>query len=61
MDIVEVHPFQVTRDAEMAIQELEAEDLLETVERSVWERQFGGVVRVTMDPAMTAASRTLLM
>ena len=61
MDIVEVHPFQVTRDAEMAIQELEAEDLLETVERSVWERRFGGVVRVTMDPAMTTASRDLLM
>ena len=61
MDIVEVHPFRVTRDAELAIQELEAEDLLETVERSVWERQFGGVVRVTMDPAMTAASRNILM
>jgi polyphosphate kinase len=61
MDIVEVHPFQVTRDAEMAIQELEAEDLLETVERSVWERRFGGVVRVTMDPAMTSASHALLM
>ena len=61
MDIVEIHPFRVTRDAEMAIQELEAEDLLETVERTVWERRFGGVVRVTMDPAMTAASRTLLM
>src|SRR5262245_34018572 len=61
MDVVEVHPFQVTRDAEMAIQELEAEDLLETVERSVWERRFGGVVRVTMDPAMTEASHTLRM
>src|SRR6185503_13447099 len=61
MEIVEVHPFRVTRDAELAIQELEAEDLLETVERSVWERRFGGVVRVTMDPAMTAASRNILM
>ena len=61
MEIVEAHPFRVTRDAEMAIQELEAEDLLETVERSVWERRFGGVVRVTMDPAMTAASRNILM
>ena len=61
MEIVEVHPFRVTRDAEMAIQELEAEDLLDTVERSVWERRFGAVVRVTMDPAMTEASRNLLM
>ena len=29
MQIVEAHPFRVTRDAEMAIQELEADDLLE--------------------------------
>jgi polyphosphate kinase len=61
MGIVEVHPFRITRDAEMVIQELEAEDLLDTVERSVWERRFGSVVRVTMDPAMTEASRNLLM
>src|SRR5262249_40534066 len=61
MEIVEVHPFRVTRDADMVIQELEAEDLLDTVERSVWERRFGSVVRVTMDPAMPEASRNLLM
>jgi hypothetical protein len=33
MEVVEAHPFRVTRDAEMAIQQLEAEDLLETIER----------------------------
>jgi polyphosphate kinase len=60
MEIVEVHPFRITRDADMVIQELEAEDLLDTVERSVWERRFGSVVRVTMDPAMTEASQSLL-
>src|SRR5215468_3826879 len=31
-EIVEAHPFRVTRDAEVAIQELESDDLLETVE-----------------------------
>ena len=31
MQIVTSHPFRVTRDAEVSIQELEAEDLLETV------------------------------
>ncbi|HEY7675528.1 MAG TPA: polyphosphate kinase 1, partial [Candidatus Methylomirabilis sp.] len=60
MEVVESHLFRVTRDAEMAIQELEAEDLLETVERSVWERRFGSVVRVTMAPDMTAPIRDLL-
>jgi len=29
MEILEAHPFHVTRDADMAIKELEAEDLLE--------------------------------
>jgi polyphosphate kinase len=61
MEVGESHPFRVTRDAEMVIQELEAEDLLETVERSVWERRFGSVVRVTVDPDMTTPIRDLLM
>jgi len=60
MEVVEAHPFRVTRDAEMAIQEMEAEDLLDTIERSVWERRFGSVVRVTMDPGMPAPIRDLL-
>ncbi|HWT77556.1 MAG TPA: polyphosphate kinase 1, partial [Candidatus Methylomirabilis sp.] len=60
MAVVEAHPFRVTRDAEMAIQEMEAEDLLETVERSVWDRRFGSVVRVTMDPGMPDTIRELL-
>ncbi|MFI5340443.1 MAG: RNA degradosome polyphosphate kinase, partial [Candidatus Methylomirabilales bacterium] len=60
MAVIEAQAFRVTRDAEMAIQELEAEDLLETIERSVWERRFGSVVRVTMDPGMPANIRDLL-
>jgi len=60
MEVVEAHPFRVTRDAEMAIQEMEAEDLLETIERSVWERRFGSVVRITMDPGMPPNIRDIL-
>ena len=37
------YPFRVTRDAELAIQELEADDLLETIERFVRRRRFGSV------------------
>jgi polyphosphate kinase len=52
MEVVEAHPFRVTRDADIAIQELEAEDLLETIEEGVRRRRFGSVVRVTVTPEL---------
>jgi polyphosphate kinase len=52
MTVVESHPFHVTRDAEVAIQELEAADLLETVEEGVRQRRFGAVVRLKVPSAM---------
>ncbi len=45
-EILESHPFHVTRDAEVAIQELESDDLLETVEEAVWRRRFRLPVRL---------------
>jgi polyphosphate kinase len=50
LDVIEAHPFRVTRDAEVSIQELEADDLLETIEEGVRRRRFGSVVRVTVTP-----------
>ncbi|MCC7342568.1 MAG: polyphosphate kinase 1, partial [Bryobacterales bacterium] len=44
--------FHVTRDADMEIQELEASDLLETVEESVRQRRFGNVVRLQVNDRM---------
>ncbi len=61
MLVLQAHPFQVTRDAEMLIQELEAEDLLETIERGVRQRRFGSVVRMTIDPGMPALIRDVLI
>lgn len=52
MEIVESHPFHVTRDADLAIQELEAADLLETVEEGVRQRKFGEVVRLKIGKEM---------
>jgi polyphosphate kinase len=46
LEIIEAFPFRVTRDAEVAIQELESDDLLETVEEAVWQRRFRAVVRL---------------
>ena len=62
MQVVQSHPFRVTRDAEVSIQELEAEDLLETIERGVRQRRFGRVVRLTVDTrdaAMQSATSSL--
>ncbi|HUQ91284.1 MAG TPA: polyphosphate kinase 1 [Bryobacteraceae bacterium] len=52
MEVMESHPFHVTRDADFEIQELEAGDLLETVEEGVRKRRFGAVVRLTVDEGM---------
>src|SRR5207249_3546623 len=46
LEVIEAYPFHVTRDAEVAIQELESDDLLETVEEAVWQRRFRAVGRL---------------
>ena len=53
MEIVEAYPFRVTRDAEVAIQELESDDLLETVEAAVRQRRFTSVVRLQVDASVS--------
>ncbi|MDR3687112.1 MAG: polyphosphate kinase 1 [Coriobacteriia bacterium] len=60
-EVVEAHAFRVTRDAEVAIQELEAEDLLETIEEGVRKRRFGSVVRVTVTPSLPDFVRDILV
>ncbi len=52
MKVLEAHPFHVTRDAETEIQQLEAGDLLESVEEGVWQRRFADVVRLEVNDAM---------
>jgi polyphosphate kinase len=46
--IVDSYPFRITRDAEVEIQELESDDLLETIEEAVWRRRFRNVVRLEL-------------
>jgi polyphosphate kinase len=60
MDILATHPFRVVRDADILLQELEAADLLETMEQSVRQRRFGSVVQVLVNPAMPTDIRRLL-
>lgn len=60
MEVLEVHPFHVTRNADMEIQELEAVDLLETMEESVRKRRFGRVVRLLVNQNMPDYIREIL-
>jgi len=61
MKILEAHPFHVTRDADTAIQELEAGDLLESVEEGVWQRRFADVIRLEVNEAMPASMLEILL
>jgi polyphosphate kinase len=61
MEILEAHPFHVTRDADSEIQNLEAGDLLESVEEGVWQRRFADVVRVEVRTGMPAAVLDILV
>jgi len=53
MEIVETSVFHVTRDAELAIQELETDDLLESIQEAVWRRRFRDAVRLQIHHAMS--------
>ncbi len=61
MEIIEAHAFHVTRDADIEIQELEAEDLLETIEESIRQRRFGRVIRIEVGDDMPAHILEILM
>ena len=61
MEILQTYPFHVTRDADIAIRELEAEDLLETIEEGVRQRRFGSVIRLGVDRDMPAPILEILM
>jgi len=51
MKIVEVVPFRVTRDSESAVEEEDAENLLDQVEEQLKQRRFAAPVRVEIGPS----------
>ncbi len=61
MEVMASHPFRVTRNADMTIQELEADDLLETMEQGVRQRRLGSVLRVAVNPDMPDRVQNLLI
>jgi polyphosphate kinase len=54
MTILDAHTFHITRDADVEIQEWEADDLLEATEEGVRLRRFGDVVRLQVSSGMPA-------
>ncbi|CAN5676231.1 RNA degradosome polyphosphate kinase [soil metagenome] len=62
MDIVDVHVFRVTRDADVEVEEDEADDLLAAIETVLQRRQRGAtLVRLELDPTMGDEMRQQLM
>jgi polyphosphate kinase len=55
LEILRAHVFHLTRDAEVAIKELETDDLLETIEEAVWQRRFRDAVRLQVDSRTPAS------
>ncbi|CAG1014221.1 polyphosphate kinase [Anaerolineales bacterium] len=61
MQVTSAHPFRIVRDADIEIQELEADDLLETMQQNIRKRRFGSVVQVAVYESMPQNIRELLV
>ncbi len=62
MTMLSWHPFRVTRDADIALREDEADDLLLAIEQELRKRRLGGsVVRLEVSDDMPESVREILM
>jgi polyphosphate kinase len=61
MHVEETYPFRVTRNGDVDLQEEEAADLLRTIEHGIRQRQFGRVVRLTIDQSMPQRILSILI
>jgi polyphosphate kinase len=61
MKILEYYPFRVTRDAELDIEEEEADDLISVLQAELRKQKFGPVVRMEITADVPKSIRTDLM
>ena len=61
MEVLEVHAFRVTRNADLRRDEEEADDLLALISEELRERRFAPVVRLEVQTAMPESLRRYLM
>ncbi len=52
LEIISAHKFRITRNADLNIQEDEADDLLSVIEENIKQRKFGSVVRLAVEKDM---------
>ena len=60
LEVVATYPFRVTRDADVAIEEDEASDLIAAVEEQLDQRHFTSAVRLELDAATPGHIREIL-
>jgi polyphosphate kinase len=60
MEVLGHHLFRVTRNADLSIEEDEADDLLLAIEEELRKRRFGKVVRIEVERSMPAETRAIL-
>ncbi|MFC4459189.1 RNA degradosome polyphosphate kinase [Pseudonocardia nematodicida] len=61
MEVTEVHPFRVTRNADLEVEEDRDEDLLQALERELARRRFGPPVRLEVLDTMSEHVLELLL
>ncbi|MBW4442924.1 MAG: polyphosphate kinase 1 [Plectolyngbya sp. WJT66-NPBG17] len=62
MNIQEYHPFRITRNGDLDVEEDEAEDLMSAVEEELRKRRVGGsVVRLEINSSMPEHIRSMLL
>ena len=61
MEVVDAHVFRVTRNADLEVEEDEAEDLLQALERELARRRFGPAVRLEVQDDIDADLLDLLV
>ena len=61
MELIATYPFRVTRNADIARSEEEADDLLEMISEELRERRFAPIVRLEVAESMPSDIRAILM
>ncbi len=61
MEVESWHPFRVTRNVDLMVDDEEADDLLAAVEMQLRQRRFGRAVRLAVDVGMPVGVRELLL
>jgi polyphosphate kinase len=61
LEVVAAYPFRIIRDGDVQLQEIEADDLLETMQQNIRKRRFASVVQVEINESMPDHIRELLI